>query len=54
MKQADRRFGPLALTALGVGTLAVLGGCAPYLEPLHGQTKAQTQRDQRECAEYAV
>ncbi len=53
MKQADRRSGPLALTALGVVTLALLGGCAPHLVPLHGQTEAQTRIDQRECAEYA-
>ncbi len=51
MRQADRRFGGLVLTALGPVTLALLGGCAPYIVPLRGQTEAQTRRDQRECAE---
>ncbi len=51
MRQADRGFGRLVLTALGPVTLALLGGCAPYIVPLRGQTEAQTRSDQRECAE---
>lgn len=50
MRPADRRFDPLALTALGAVTAALLGGCTPYIVPLRGQTEAQTRRDQWECA----
>jgi hypothetical protein len=53
MRRTDRRFGPLALPALGAVTLALLGGCAVHLVPLHGQTEAQTRIDQQECAEHA-
>lgn len=53
MGRTDRRFGPLALPALGAVTLALLGGCTVHLVPLRGQTEAQTRIDQRECAEHA-